>query len=193
MKYSIGIRMLAGVMLLCLSVHAGAMTVSGKTLEDTIQVNKNKLVLNGAGMRTKYLLNVYIGALYLRTKAKNAEAILADTGPKRIELYMMRRVNASDFMEAFNKAINDNHTPEEYVPVAARLIHFGRVFREVGEVDKGTIILLDYLPETDETVLTISGTERMRIPGRDFYASLLKIWLGKRPVQDSLKKAMLGG
>ncbi len=192
MKHTIGIRVLAGMLLLCLSVQVHAMNISGKALEDNIHVNQNKLVLNGAGMRTKYLFNVYIGALYLRAKLHTPEAILADKGPKRVELYMMRHVNAGDFMEAFNKAIKDNHTPEEYLPVAARLIHFGRVFREVGEVAKGDVILLDYLPETDETVLTINGKERMRIAGADFYASLLKIWLGKRPAQESLKRAMLG-
>jgi hypothetical protein len=30
------------------------------------------------------------------------------------------------------------------------------------------------------------------IPGEDFYAALLKIWLGEKPVDADLKKAMLG-
>ncbi len=193
MKHTVGIRLLAGALLLCLGAQAGAMTVGGKAVEDKVQVNQSNLVLNGAGMRTKYLFNVYIGALYLRAKQHTPEAVLADKGPKRIELYMMRRVQAGDFMEAFNKAINDNHTPQEFLPISGRLIHFGRIFRDTGEVDKGTVILLDYLPETDETVVTIGGKERMRIPGADFYTAMLKIWLGKKPVQESLKKAMLGG
>ncbi len=31
------------------------------------------------------------------------------------------------------------------------------------------------------------------IAGEDFYRALLRIWLGDRPVQDDLKKALLGG
>jgi hypothetical protein len=192
MKHTVGIRVLAGALLLCLAAHAAAMTVGGKALNDKVEVNRSTLVINGAGMRTKFLFDVYIGALYLGTKQHTPEAILADKGAKRIELYMMRHVQAGDFMEAFNKAINENHTPEEYIPISGRLIHFGRIFREVGEVNKGDVILLDYLPETDETVLNIAGKERMRVPGRDFYTALLKIWLGKHPAQESLKKAMLG-
>jgi hypothetical protein len=29
--------------------------------------------------------------------------------------------------------------------------------------------------------------------GEDFYRALLRIWLGDNPVQDDLKKALLGG
>jgi hypothetical protein len=31
------------------------------------------------------------------------------------------------------------------------------------------------------------------IEGADFYQALLRIWLGENPVQDDLKKALLGG
>jgi hypothetical protein len=31
------------------------------------------------------------------------------------------------------------------------------------------------------------------IAGEDFYQALLRIWLGPKPVQDDLKKALLGG
>jgi hypothetical protein len=31
------------------------------------------------------------------------------------------------------------------------------------------------------------------IAGEDFYRALLRIWLGPRPVQDDVKKALLGG
>jgi hypothetical protein len=30
------------------------------------------------------------------------------------------------------------------------------------------------------------------IPGDDFFGALLRIWLGDKPVQDDLKKALLG-
>ncbi len=182
-----------GTMLLLLSAHALAATVGGVKLEDKITLNKSALVLNGAGVRTKVFFDIYVGALYLTEKKNTAEQVLADKGPKRVELRVMRHLAASDFMDAFNKAVNANNTPEEYAPVAARLIRFGRSFREVGEVNKGSIITLDYLPDIDKMVLTVNNKEITRIEGADFYAALLKIWLGRNPVQDSLKKEMLGG
>ena len=38
----------------------------------------------------------------------------------------------------------------------------------------------------------INDEWRGAIPGNDFYRALLKIWLGNRPVSDSLKQGMLG-
>jgi hypothetical protein len=184
-----------GALLLCLSVQAfaGTVTVGGVGLDDKITVNRKALVLNGAGIRTKLIFDVYVGALYLSQKKNSPDDIFADQGPKRVELHILRHLAASDFMDAFNKAINANHTPEEYAPLAARLLRFGRSFREVGEVDKGSLIILDFVPETGMTVLTVNRKEITRIEGADFFNAMLKIWLGKNPVQDSLKKEMLGG
>lgn len=183
----------AGVLMLGLAMPAISATVGGVVIKDNIQLGKHELVLNGAGLRTKVVFTIYIGSLYLEKKQKTVDAIFADKGAKRISLYVMRQLSAGDFMEAFNKAINENHTKEEYAPLAARLLHFGRVFREVGEVSKGSEIILDYVPETEMMVLTVNGKERERIQGADFYRAMMKIWLGEKPVQDSLKKAMLRG
>ena len=44
------------------------------------------------------------------------------------------------------------------------------------------------------TVLSVQGKPMGRpIAGEDFYRALLRIWLGDKPVQDDLKKALLGG
>lgn len=192
MQITLRMKAFAAVLFLSLAAHAGAVTIAGKTLADKAEVGGQPLLLNGAGMRSIFFFRVYIGALYLRRPLTAPEAVLADTGPKRIELYIMRHVGADEFMDAFNKAINNNQTPQELQAISARLAQFGRVFRAVGAVDEDTVILLDYLPQPGVTVLTINGRERMRIPGADFYAALLKIWLGSNPAQESLKKAMLG-
>ena len=44
------------------------------------------------------------------------------------------------------------------------------------------------------TQLLVQGKPAGRpIEGEDFYRALLRIWLGDKPVQDDLKKALLGG
>jgi len=188
-------KKMMGALLLCLSAQAfaGTVTVSGVGLDDKISVNKKNLVLNGAGLRTRLIFDVYVGALYLPRKMSTPEGIFTDKGPKRVALHMLRHLSASEFMDAFNKAINANHTPEEYAPLAARLLRFGQAFHDVGDVDKGSIVTLDFIQENGVTVLTVNGKEITRIEGEDFYIALLKIWLGKNPVQDSLKEEMLGG
>jgi Chalcone isomerase-like len=192
MKRITGIKAFIAALLLAVAAHADAMTIADKTLDDTARVGDQVLVLNGAGMRTKFFFQVYIGALYLRERVHTLGAVLADKGPKRIELYVMRHVGADRFVDAFRTSINNNLTPGEYRAVSARLARFEQGFAAIGAVDEDSVVLLDYLPHSDETVLTVNGKERVRIPGADFYGALLKVWLGDHPAQDSLKKAMLG-
>lgn len=185
-------KKLIAVLLLCVSAQASAMTVGGVKLDEKVHVDNSDLVLNGAGLRTKYILSIYVSALYLGKKMNSADAVLADTGTKRVELHVLKHLSAGDFMEAFNKAINDNLAQDEYVKISARLLRFSKVFRQVGEVKKGAVIVLDYFPKYG-LVLTVNGKELTRIEGADFYNAMLKIWLGNKPVQDSVKKGMLGG
>ncbi len=184
-------KLIVGV-LLCLPLQAFAVKVAGVNVPDGAQVESRQLQLNGAGVRTVMMFKVYVAALYLENKKKTANDVLADTGVKRVELHVLRQLTAGKFMEAFNKAINENHTPEEYIPLAARLIRFSRAFREVGEVNPGDTITLDLTP-AGETILRVSGKEHARIKGADFYRGLLRIWMGRNPVSDDLKKDMLGG
>jgi hypothetical protein len=64
---------------------------------------------------------------------------------------------------------------------------------QMKEAKKGMAITLDWLPGTG-TQMTVNGKPGgAPIAGEDFYRALLRIWLGPRPVQDDLKKALLGG
>ena len=74
----------------------------------------------------------------------------------------------------------------------AQIRQMKQIFDSVNEVKPGDIITLDYLPASG-TRITVNGTERGTIAGDAFNRALLRIWLGKNPVQDDLKKGMLGG
>jgi hypothetical protein len=67
-----------------------------------------------------------------------------------------------------------------------------QIFESVHEVKPGDIIMLDYLPASG-TRITVNGAVRGTIAGAAFNRALLRIWLGRNPVQDDLKKGMLGG
>lgn len=182
---------LAIALLLCLPMLAFADTVAGVDVPEKAQVHSRTLVLNGAGIRTRFLFKVYVAALYLQEKKTTAEAVLADNGVKRVELHMVRKVDGDDFLGAFTKAIHENHTDEEYAPLEARMTRLADVFHEVGVVKPGDVITLDYFRA--RTVVSVNGEVQARIKGRDFYRALLKVWLGDSPVSGNLKKGLLGG
>ncbi|MGV0976826.1 MAG: chalcone isomerase family protein, partial [Azonexus sp.] len=60
---SVRIAALAAGLLAIPGVHAAE--VAGIKVDDQIKVGANELVLNGAGVRTKVFIKVYVGALYV--------------------------------------------------------------------------------------------------------------------------------
>ena len=63
---------------------------------------------------------------------------------------------------------------------------------ELKEAKKGMAITLDW-NGTDTRLLAQGKPVGQPITGEDFYRALLRIWIGDKPVQDDLKKALLGG
>ena len=169
-----------------------ATEVAGVKVGDTAQVGAQTLLLNGAGVRNKWMFKVYVGALYLPQKETAAEAIIADERPHRVALYMLRDLGSKKLYGAFSEAIEANHTPAELAALDAELKQMAQIFDAIGEAKEGDLITLDYLPASG-TQIGVNGSVRGTIAGTAFNRALLKIWLGGKPAQESLKKEMLGG
>ncbi|GAB4121836.1 MAG: chalcone isomerase family protein [Sideroxydans sp.] len=176
---------------LLLSLTVQAREVSDVQVAETARVGDAVLQLNGAGTRTRVIIDVYVAALYLTQKSASAEAVLNDTGPQRLALHMLYGMKSSKLLDAFKAAIEANHSPTELAALGAKLNQFYAIFESVSGVSPGDVILLDYLPGSGTRVL-IKGVDKGVVEGADMHRALLKIWLGAHPVQDSLKKELLG-
>ena len=177
---------------LLLSWNVNALEVAGVKLADTAQVGNASLQLNGAGIRTKLFFKIYVGALYLPQKQAAAEAIIADEREHRVALHIVRDLSSEKLLNAFNEAIAANHSKEELAALDAQLKQMAQIFNAVKEVKPGDVVTLDYLPASG-TQISVNGAARGTIAGAAFNRALLRIWLGNKPVQDDLKKEMLGG
>lgn len=180
------------VFLFCLSSSIRAAELNGVTLADTVHLGNSNLVLNGAGVRSKFIFDLYVTALYLSAKKTSATAVLADQGEKRIALHLLDDISAGNLLYALNKAIEKNHTDEELRAMEDERHEFELIFHKMGRVNKGDVILLDYR-HTLGTQITVNGSVRGTIAGSAFNSALLKIWLGEKPAQDDLKLKLLGG
>ena len=167
-----------------------AAEVAGVKLEEQIQ--PGNLVLNGAGLRKRLFFQVYAIGLYLPKKTADAEEAIASPGPKRVAIHMLRNVGAAEFSEALAEGIRANHSDAEAKALEPRVQELSAIMAEVKEARKGMAISLDF--QGKEMQLLVDGKPAGRpIAGEDFYRALLRIWLGPRPVQDDVKKALLGG
>jgi Chalcone isomerase-like len=168
-----------------------AADIEGVKLEDKTQVESRELVLNGAGLRKRFIFKVYVMGLYLPEKKTDAAGVIQLPGPKRAAIHMLRNVGAEQFTEALVEGLRANHSEADFQKLEPRVKELADVMAEVGEAKKGMAIALDWTGS--ETRLLVDGKPAGKpIAGEDFYRALLRIWLGEHPVQDDLKKALLG-
>ena len=173
------------------ALDAAAAEVAGVKLDDKTQVESRELVLNGAGLRKRVIFNVYVIGLYLPEKKSDPAAVLALAGPKRAEIHMLRDVGADTFTEALVEGLRANTAEAEYKALETRVQELSRTMAELKEAKKGMTLSLDWTGAA--TQLTVNGKPAGKpIAGEDFYRALLRIWLGDKPVQDDLKKSLLG-
>jgi hypothetical protein len=178
--------------LLLLPLCASAAEVAGVKIDDKTRVADTELTLNGAGLRKRAFFQVYAIGLYLPQKSSSPAAVLEQRGPKRVAIHMLRDVGADAFNEALADGIRANHPEAEAKALEPRVKELATSIAELKEAKKGMAIMLDW--NGKETLLLAQGQARGRpIAGEDFYRALLRIWIGDKPVQDDLKKALLGG
>ncbi len=174
---------------------AVALELEGVKLDEKIEMSKGgpTLVLNGAGVRHKLaFIKVYVGSLYLQEKKSDSDAIFADTGAKRVTMHILaNEVTAQDLVSSVNNALAVNLSPHELALVEKRIRDLNNMMGSIKTLGKGGAVQLDYLPNVG-TRISVNGEEKLTIPGADFFAALLHIWLGNKPVDGRLRDAMLG-
>ena len=187
-------RIATGMLLCLLASGAVAAEVSGVKFEDraTLQPGGPTLVLNGAGLRTKFVFKVYAAGLYLSERKAGAAEVLALAGPKRVSMVMLRDLKAEDLVNALNEGMEKNSPAAELEKLKPQTAELTRTMASIGEAKKGDVIALDFLPESGTRVLVNGAAKGSPIAGADFYRALLRVWLGDNPVEEGLKKALLG-
>ncbi len=181
--------LLALVVALGVSEEAHAMKIAGITMPDSFTAGDTPLVLNGAGVRTKFAINIYAGGLYLKAKSSDAGAVIGADEPMSIRLHIVSGlITPKDFEEATRDGF-DRSTGGKLAPIKDRMEKFIAVFRE--GIAKGDAYDIVYLPGKGISVYKNGGL-KTTAAGLDFKRALFGIWLGPRAANPKLRKGMLG-
>lgn len=185
--------LLAGLLMACAFVQgAVAAEISGVKFDETTTVAGKELVLNGVGMRTKFIIKVYAAGLYLPEKKHSVPDVLKLDGPRRMTLVMMRDISSDDFGQAFMTGLNNNIDNAEKAKYAGQISKFGEMFGAIAGLKKGDVLHLDWIPGSG-TQTELNGKKIGEVvPELGYYNAVLRIWLGDKPVDSSLKPALLG-
>lgn len=183
-------KLMAILLGMALAQGAWALDVGGVQIADKASVGGSDLVLNGAGIRKMLFFKVYVGSLYLPAKAGSTDAVLAST-PRRIQMNLLRDLSARQLVDALVDGLKDNTTEAERSAIKPQTDQLVSIMKTFDPAKEGSVVTLDFVGGT--TRIMLDGKERGAISGADFNRALTDIWLGGHPVQNDLKKAMLGG
>ncbi|MBP2686112.1 MAG: hypothetical protein H6Q81_1017 [Deltaproteobacteria bacterium] len=84
-------KLVVALSFLLLSSQAFALDVAGVNVAPTVSAGQKTLTLNGAGIRTKFFVKVYVGSLYTERKVTSATQLLADPGEKLVRMSFVHK------------------------------------------------------------------------------------------------------
>jgi hypothetical protein len=169
------------------------MTLEGQTFEATQKVGDADLVLNGVGVRSVLFVKAYVAGLYVPQKSTSDRALLASKGPKRVQIRLLRDTSASTFHGAFKRGIDDNTTDAEEAALRSRMEQFEKTVNAIGEAKKGDVVNMDLIPGRGLAVSVNGQARGAVVPGDDFSNAVLRIFIGEKPADTTLKRGLLGG
>lgn len=187
-------RKLGLVLLVALLGIPGAFAkeVAGVNLPDSMTADGETVVLNGAGVRSKFLFDLYVGALYLKQPSADGPAVVSADEPMVITLHIISDKITSDRMVEATEEGFESATGGNTAPIQSSIDAFMAFFRE--PIVNGDVFKIEYLAGSDTIKVEKNGEHKGDVPGGlEFKQAFFGIYLGSKPAQGSLKKAMLGG
>ena len=171
--------------LICLP-RAEAAEIEGINFDGRYTTADTALELRGTGLlRVMVFAKIYVAAFYLPEDYPSKLA-LSDV-PKRLEVQYLRSIAGKDFGPATNQKVSENVDPQTFERLQPRLEYHNSLYQDVQPGDR---YALTYIPGKG-TELTLNGVPKGTIEGADFAAALFSIWLGPKPISESLKKDLL--
>jgi len=163
--------------------------IKGVEVPAIIDTEKGKLLLNGAGVRTKYIFDLYVGALYLKEKNKDPKAIINQDAPQVIRMYIISDKITNKRMEETIKEGFEKATKGNTAPYKVKIDQLLQAFKE--EIHNKDVIDITYIPGSG-VKLYKNGKLKTQVEGLEFKKLLFTIWLGDEPADGDLKASMLG-
>jgi hypothetical protein len=117
--------------------RAQAVELSGVVFEPQIALAGKTLVLNGAAIRYKAVVQVYAVGLYLPGKMNSAKAVLESSGPRRVHGVMLRDVSGAELGKTFTKSFEQNATREDLMASITQIARLGEVFSARKQLKSG--------------------------------------------------------
>lgn len=138
----------------------------------TLEDGATSLVLNGAGVRSRFGFKVYVGSLYLKEKSSDSKIIAAADEPMAITMVWVRDIPLDKitdvYVEAFKyAAINKDESLQKNIDAFMAALR---------PCEKNAVTKIVYIPGKG-TSMYYNDTQTLHVEGMAFKESLFRIWL----------------
>lgn len=163
--------------------------IGGIEIPTKVNFNETSLELNGAGVRSKYMMDMYVGGLYLTAKNDNGIIVMNDDKTMAIKLHIVSSlITTKKMVDAVDEGFKKS-TKGKQADLKTEIDKFKAVFSP--EIKENDVYDFVYIPEKG-TVIYKNSKPSATIKGLEFKKALFGIWLCGEPADSGLKAAMLG-
>lgn len=180
--------MTAFLLLLCLIPAAQAKRVLDIKVPDSQTYGDTQLVLNGSGVRTKFIYDVYIIALYTQSQSKDAQALITADEPMAMRIYIISDLVTGERFADYTHEGFVRSTDGDLKNIQKEVDTLVNSFRN--NLEKDDVYDLVYQPGTGVEIFR-NGKQEDVAPGLEFKQALFGIWLGDKPVNTGLRDELL--
>ncbi|MFG4004637.1 chalcone isomerase family protein [Flavobacterium aquidurense] len=164
--------------------------VNGVTVPRKIEFQNKSLQLNGAGGRSKMWLEVYVQALYLSQLSQDPEFIIDSDTEMAIRIEITSSMVSSNKLTKAMNAGFEKSAGSNLQELRPRIEEFKTFLSDA--ITEKDVFILGYNPLDQTTNVYKNNVLKGKIPGFDFKKALFGIWLSNKPVDETLKKHLLG-
>lgn len=185
----------AALGLFILPRFATAKEVAGVLLPDKARPEGGNadVRLLGGGVFRFLFLRYYVCGLYAAEGLSDAATILANDAPRRVQLVALIRITSFEFFWGLDKGLADNAVDSDAGALRAPLEQVRATIRSIGAITPGTRVAIDYVPGIGTSILVDERPRASPVAGKLLNDALMRVWIGKRPLDASLKEMLLGG
>lgn len=177
------------LVLMMTPIKGTAVEMEGVEIPEILTRDDISLVLNGAGVQSRFFFDIYVSALYLKDRSQDAEKIMRDEDTMAISIFI---VSGFFDIDSLKDALADGFeyaTGGNTQPIQPQIDRLMELLHE--EIDDGDSFDFIYLPKSGLNIFR-NGQFIDAIKGINFKRAFFGIWLGDSPADDDLKEEMLG-
>lgn len=179
------------IAVLLFSNISAQVTINGAAIPAKLTLLKPDLILNGAGVRTKFFMKVYVSGLFLTEKNSDPKAIINADQPMAVRMHIISSILTSANMTTAIQEGFDRSTGHNTKPIQAKIDLLLKVFNKE-PIKIGDVFDIYYVPKEGIKVYKNGVVQGAALPGMDIKRAIFGIWLCPDPVEEGLKKKMLG-